>query len=227
MRHRFKKYYENKLTNCRFIVGIFKNREKNCITIILPELLFKHGYHIQDITYDQYTRFNYIIKDIVNTYMKVHSNIHIDELPLGFDANNVIKSTYNGSNIKWIEVNINLYISHHPYIYETIMSKCVEVVKAYKKRHEIRQGLIDDKIQLNRYKPSGVYYEMYARKNEFDRNQRSFDIVQNRIDSKLDDITELTDIIKNLKKEIMKSIGKRDKKLLKYYLYLANKRVKQ
>lgn len=227
MRHRFKKYYENKLTNCRFIVGLFKNREKNCITIVLPELLFKHGYHIQDITYDQYTRFNYIIKDIANTYMKDRGNIHIDELPLGFDANNIIKSTYNGSDIKWIEVNMKLYISHHPYISETTMSKCVDVVKSYKKRHEIRQSLIDDKIQLKRYMPGGVYYDSYIRKNEFDRTQYVYNSIQSRIDNKLEDINELTETIKILKKEIMKSIGKRDKKLLKYYLYLANKRMEK
>lgn len=226
MRRRFKKYYDVKLTKCKFVIGLFNNREKNCMTLVLPQLLFKKS-HIYDITDYQYTNLAHIVHELINTYTRVNGNIHIDELPLGIDINNIIKSTYNGSNIRWVEVNTGAMIAHHKYVHESTMSKCVELVKAYKKRHEVRQSIIDDKIQLKRYMPGGVYYDSYIRKNEFDRNQYVYNSIQSRIDNKLEDINELTETIKILKKEIMKSIGKRDKKLLKYYLYLANKRMEK
>lgn len=224
MRHRFKKYYETRLTKCKFVVGVFQNREKNCITLVLPQLLFKKG-NTYDINTDQYNRLAHTIQGLINTYMQANGNIHIDELPLGLDVNNVINSTYNGSNIRWVEVNTKLYISYHQFVSSITMSKCLNVVNAYKERHTIRQSIIDDRIQLNRYKPGGVYYEQHIRNNDIKRNQQAFDTIQSRIDGKVEDITELSNTIKEGKKAILSSIGKRDKGLLKYYLYLANKKI--
>lgn len=225
MRHRFKKYYDKRLTNVNLVIGVFKNRENNCITLVLPQKLFKEKY-IYDISYDEYTRFRFKIAEIVEQYMKTHGVFHTDELAWGLDIDNIVKSNYNGTDIKWVDFKYPFYIWHHKKIHSSeAKTICMNIIHAYKRRHELRQSKAADKHTLTLYEEGGFNYNFYMRQNNPDR----IEIVRNEVNRRLEvtdeTINELTDYIKSKKAKLAKKYTGKDKGLIKYYLYLVNKKV--
>ena len=225
MRHRFKKYYDKRLTDVNLVIGVFKNRENNCITLVLPQKLFKEKY-IYDISYDEYTRFRFKIAEIVGQYMKTHGVFHTDELTWGLDIDNIVKSNYNGTDIKWVDFKYPFYIWHHKKIHSSeAKTICMNIIHAYKRRHELRQSKAVDKHTLTLYEEGGFNYNFYMRQNNPDRIEIIRNEINKRIEVTSETINELTDYIKSEKAKLVKKYIGKDKGLFKYYLYMVNKKM--
>lgn len=225
MRHRFKKYYDKRLTDVNLVIGVFKNRENNCITLVLPQKLFKEKY-IYDISYDEYTRLRFKIAEIVEQYMKTHGVFHTDELAWGLDIDNIVNSTYNGTDIKWVDFKYPFYIWHHRKIHTAeAKSICMNIIYAYNQRREYRQSKTADKHRLTLYEEGGFNYNYYMRQNKPERIEIVRNEINQRISSVDESINELTDYIKSQKSKLTRKYTGKDKNLIKYYLYLVNKKV--
>ena len=49
--------------------------------------------------------------------METHGLFHVDELVYGLDIDNIVKSDYNGTDIKWIDFKYLFRIWHHKKIH--------------------------------------------------------------------------------------------------------------